>query len=166
VSGWHPHHLDGTFNTTQWPNLTFHCLFRRAKMFSFTWCDAWRCMVVGLSLMIISFFFISLLLDKIYNFPLCFLFFNFSSYSFDFFNFILIPFKDFFFVIWSFNYKFGVFFILILIFFILIFFVWVYLLLIQINKFSKHNRVNISFYMIEYLNLHLSLSFFLFFCYC
>jgi len=44
---------------------------------------------------------------------------------------------------------------------------WIYLLLILINKFGKYNQVNVSFYVVEYLDLYLSLNFINFyFSYC
>jgi hypothetical protein len=36
-----------------------------------------------------------------------------------------------------------------------IFRLWIYLLLILINKLNKYNQIKISFYIVEYLNLHL-----------
>jgi hypothetical protein len=74
VSRWHPRYLDDALDLTWWPDLTFCYLFGYVIVFFSTWCGAWRCMVVELSPMIISFF-LSLLPDKMHD---CSFFYYFS----------------------------------------------------------------------------------------
>ena len=136
--------LDDAFEATRWPNLTFLLSFWCATMSSCTRCDAWWCMVVGLLLMIVSFFsfLFSLLPDKVYDCSLWFWFwfFDFSSYFFFTSYFILVLFIVFFFnLVLELQFLIYFFFISVLILLIFIFFLALLLklFLLSISSFNQ-----------------------------
>jgi len=93
----------------RWPNLSFYCVFRSVTMSSSYWFSVLRWMMSGLSLPIVSFFFLHSflsILEKGNICPLFFWFFNFIPYIFFIVYFHPWPFYIFFmFLIFSLNYN-------------------------------------------------------------
>jgi len=83
ASGWSPRHSGDTCDVTRWPNLDFHRLTGYTTVSLFTWCGAYRSIVVELSQVVICFFFLSLLITKVHHRPFCCLIFNFNYSSFN-----------------------------------------------------------------------------------
>jgi len=54
VNGWCPCHLSDVCDSTLWPNLTFRCVFKSTIMSSFSWYNTWQCLMIELSLVVIS----------------------------------------------------------------------------------------------------------------
>ena len=87
ASEWRPCQSSGTCDTTPLPNLAICSLLRCAIVFSFTWYDVCKLMVVGLLPLIDCFcfsFLFSSLTARVHNCPICLLFFNFIPYSLNF----------------------------------------------------------------------------------
>jgi len=99
-----PRYSSGVCDVAWWLNLVIHRLPRCAVVPSFIWCGTCRWIMVRLLSVIdcLYFFFLfSLLTTKVYNYPFCLLFVNFSPHSL---NFLFCPYSFYINFVFSFNF--------------------------------------------------------------